>query len=143
MFVLLFTLLGSLYIDTKLTPNPVSRALPALAWVHQGTWAINAYHTLTIDKAFIAGFYYTDKAPLSSWLTTGGYWLAHKFGMTNGLTVAERLQLAVLIGAWLCGTLPFLWLLVALFLIVQARGLTLSRSWALAIMFGFGTYLPS
>src|SRR4051812_40886065 len=43
--------------------NQLSRALPLLSVVEEGTLRIDTRHELTGDKAVIDGHYYSDKAP--------------------------------------------------------------------------------
>lgn len=56
--------------------NQVSRLALLHAVFQQRTLAIDAYHTLTPDKAFYGGHYYSDKAPGTAVLAMPGFALA-------------------------------------------------------------------
>ena len=63
-FFLVNLVLASYFLDTWSTSNPVSRALPALTLVEEGTLKINTYASRSGDKARVGEDYYSDKAPL-------------------------------------------------------------------------------
>jgi hypothetical protein len=115
LFLAVNTLLSAYYLDSVPSPNPTSRVLPVLTFYEEGTYAIDKYQKLTMDKSFINGHYYSDKAPLSTWIVLPLYGLLRLVyhpdlqpGQAGWLPVA-------LIGDIACGTIPFvllLWLVV-------------------------------
>ena len=55
------------------SPNPTSRALPVLTLYEEGRYAIDTYEKFTMDKSFVNGHYYSDKAPLTTWIVLPFY----------------------------------------------------------------------
>jgi hypothetical protein len=51
------------FLQSPYNPNVVSRMSLALSLLDEGTVNINRFHKFTIDKAYINGNYYSDKAP--------------------------------------------------------------------------------
>src|SRR5262245_55150881 len=66
-------LLAGYFLDAIPSPNPTSRALPILTLHEEGRYAIDTYEKETMDKSFINGHYYSDKAPLTTWITLPVY----------------------------------------------------------------------
>lgn len=60
--------LSSYFLDTWNTPNSVSKALPILTYYENKSLKINNYHELTMDKVKIGESYYSDKAPLPTFI---------------------------------------------------------------------------
>ena len=70
-----------------------------------------------MDKSFIKGHYYPDKAPLSSWIVIPVYGVLRQFGLTGSDHIANtpltdasfyyRWLPVAFVGAFLCGTIPF------------------------------------
>jgi hypothetical protein len=56
---------------------------------------IDAYHENTGDKALYEGHYYSDKAPLPSYLGAAGVALAHGLRAVTGRPVSEAVWLAM------------------------------------------------
>ncbi len=67
-FFMLNLLIGSFYLDIWKNANTTSRALPIITYFEDGTFRFDKYHELTCDKSFINGHYYTDKAPLPTYV---------------------------------------------------------------------------
>ena len=84
LFFLANLLLASWFVDVWTTPNPVSRALPALTWHERGTLRINAYATMTGDKSRVGDHYYSDKAPLPTLALIPVQAVARPLGVGNG-----------------------------------------------------------
>ncbi|MFC1705811.1 hypothetical protein ACFL59_03200 [Planctomycetota bacterium] len=103
--VVLF-LLSATYLDFRIMPNQSSRALPVMTLVEDGELRIDKYHGVTEDKSLIDGHYYSDKAPLSSWMTLPFYAVVRPF--IAHLHPEIRLKIAISLGAFVCGTMPFL-----------------------------------
>src|SRR3954463_14180522 len=68
-------LLAGYFLDSVPSPNPTSRALPVLTLYEEGRYAIDTYEKFTMDKSFVNGHYYSDKAPLSTWVVLPFYGL--------------------------------------------------------------------
>ena len=81
LFINLF--LSSFYIDIWCTPNPVSRALPVLALLEDGTLKIDKYQNMAADKSKVGDHYYSDKAPLPTLAAVPFYWLMQKAELTK------------------------------------------------------------
>ncbi|MFN6115556.1 MAG: hypothetical protein ACK46C_06710, partial [Flavobacteriales bacterium] len=76
-FFLLALLLCSWHLDSGHNANTLSRAAMVAALVEHGTLQIDAYHTLTEDKALVKGHYYSEKAPLPALLVAPFWWAAY------------------------------------------------------------------
>jgi hypothetical protein len=83
-------LLASFYLDIWCTPNPVSRALPVLALLQDGTLAIDRFADLTPDKARVGGRYYSDKAPLPTLAAVPFFGLLQAAGLTETTETTGR-----------------------------------------------------
>ena len=112
-FLAVNTLLSIYFLDSVPSPNPTSRILPVLTLYEEGTYAIDKYEKSTMDKSFVNGHYYSDKAPLSTWVVLPFYGLLRAMHLT-GTNTFQWLPVALL-GDILCGSLPFVvlsWLLL-------------------------------
>lgn len=106
-------MLSTYCLDSVPSPNPTSRILPVLTFWEEGTYAIDKYEQSTMDKSFINGHYYSDKAPLSTWIVLPFYGVLRALNLT-GTDTYHRLPVALL-GDVLCGSLPFMVLLWLVF----------------------------
>ncbi len=128
---LAFVVLVSLFhIDISYTPNPTSRALLAISVVENGTYNIDRFKDWTQDKAFVNNHYYSDKAPLSSWLVIPVYFTFSKlFGLHSDKFPTDWV---LLFGVLICGIIPFLFI----FLILRAKAIQeLGLFWGTLIAF--------
>lgn len=114
-FLALNLLLSSFFIDLAHYANTLSRALPVQSLFESGTLAIDKHHEATIDKSFINGHYYSDKAPLSTFLVIPFYGVLHLFHLIPGTWIGPR-HTAIVLGDLICGTTPFVILITFLFL---------------------------
>ena len=99
-FILINVVLAGYFLDSIPSPNPTSRVLPVIALFEDGTYAIDRYQDTTMDKSFVGGHYYSDKAPLSTWLVLPVYGLL-KLTVTpeiNAISTIMVLASTVLIG---------------------------------------------
>src|SRR4051812_19230964 len=71
-------LLSAFYTDTWCTPNAVSRALPVLTWLQDGTLQIDKYADRTGDKSRVGPHFYSDKAPFPTLASIPIYWMMEK-----------------------------------------------------------------
>jgi hypothetical protein len=108
-FLTVNILLSIYFLDSVPSPNPTSRILPVLTLYEEGTYAIDKYEKSTMDKSFVNGHYYSDKAPLSTWIVLPFYGLLRALHLT-GTNTFQWLPVALL-GDILCGSLPFVVLL--------------------------------
>jgi hypothetical protein len=94
------------HVDTWHTPNPTSRALLTISLVEDQSYRIDRFKDWTEDKALIDGHYYSDKAPLSSWLAVPVYALSTAIsGKPSSLFPRHA---AIYSGALVSGVLPTL-----------------------------------
>ena len=164
-FLLLNLLLSAYFLDAWLTPNAASRALPVLTLYEQGAIRIDDYHRFTADKALIDGHYYSDKAPLSTLVVYPFYRIYRLFvpedqeadllarypiyiwepitrELDGRLITFPKLQPVLLLGSFLCGSVPFLLLLFLLFLTLVHASPGGSPSPVTLSMLGlYGSYL--
>jgi hypothetical protein len=106
-FLAVNLLLSSYFLDSVPSPNPTSRALPVLAVYEQGTYAIDAYEKSTMDKSFVNGHYYSDKAPLSTWIVLPFYGLLRAAHLADPGSNRPRWISVTWLGDFLCGSVPF------------------------------------
>jgi hypothetical protein len=115
-FILVQIVLTGFYLDIWTNANTTSRALPIITYYEQGTFRIDKYHELTLDKSFINGHYYTDKAPLPTLVVMPFFGLALKTGIVkpdkDGNLFGRHIYL---LGGFLVGTLPFVFAIFVLF----------------------------
>ena len=73
--------ISSFYVDIWCTPNAVSRALPVLTLLEDGSLAIDKYVRRTGDKSRVGEHYFSDKAPLPTLAAVPFYWLIKTVGL--------------------------------------------------------------
>jgi hypothetical protein len=130
--------------------NQVSRALPLVSLVEEGTLRIDSRHELTGDKALIGGHYYSDKAPAATLLALPAYALVRAAfagsryaddgpRIASGAAVSD----AILVGTFVCSVLPFLAILLLFVSRLEARagpqGTVSARLAAASLL--YGTYV--
>jgi len=81
LFICFNLLLSSYYLDIWLTPNATSRVLPILALFENKTIQIDKYKDYTIDKSEVKGHYYSDKAPLGTFIVYPFYYIYESMGL--------------------------------------------------------------
>ena len=106
-FILMNAVLAGYFLDSIPSPNPTSRVLPVIALFEDGTYSIDRYQDTTMDKSFIDGHYYSDKAPLSTWLVLPVYGLLKQAGMPPADIFYFKWLPVAFIGGLICGTVPF------------------------------------
>lgn len=126
-FFLFNLLLSSFYLDIWPNANTTSRALPVVTYFESGTFQINKYHELTVDKAHVNGNYYTDKAPLPTYMMIPFFGLGKILGLIqpdeNGSLMGNHIYM---MGGFLFASLPFVVLLQFLFNKIRTRKSTIS-----------------
>lgn len=111
--------LTAFYLDTSYTPNPMSRALPVLTLFEEGTLVIDKYAKWSNDKSLIIGHYYSDKAPLPTFLTVPFYGLLKLTGLHEAGPGKFKAYPVSVIGDIVCGVVPFVAMMVLTFLAVR------------------------
>jgi hypothetical protein len=105
--------LTGFYVDTEVTPNSTSRIVATLSLLQTGSLAIDDLAEYTQDRSLVNGHYYSDKAPLPSWLFTVPIWALETITPSPSLKV--RFDRALGLGGFLFASIPLavfgLWLL--------------------------------
>lgn len=139
---------SSFYVDIWHTPNPVSRALPVLTFQEKGTLEISKYAEISMDKSKVGDRYYSDKAPLPTFLTIPAYELLAYLGIDQWKYEDHRfkkapkwykkLSLIIFIGSLLTACIPFA---LMVFLSIRLSKTNHLFKPTLIILSFFGTYL--
>lgn len=145
LYVLLFFLFMTVYgvFVEDVGPNQLSRLNLTLALAHEGRLEIDTYTANAIDRAYYNGHYYTDKAPLISFLAYPVYQAVRALQNLDAVNLDTRLMLTYLL--WLLNVsinVPLTALLLLLFLHVartlQPEG---EMPWLAAFALAFGSLL--
>ncbi len=143
LFFIFMTVYGSFV--QQVGPNQLSRLNLTLALANEGRLQIDTYTANAIDRAYYQGHYYTDKAPLISFLGYPVYQaLRHLQGLDH-VNLDTRLMLTYLL--WVLNAsinVPLTALLLLLFLYVgrlmRPHGV---MPWAVTFVLAFGSLLFS
>jgi hypothetical protein len=136
-FILANLVLSSYFLDAWRTPNAASRAIPVLTLYEDRSLIIDKYHHWTGDKAYLNQHYYSDKAPLSTYLVYPFYIIYKSISSVPDdvdrinqypiyiwepkgtqdarSSLVPNLTVPLLLGSFLCGTVPFVLLVVLTF----------------------------
>jgi hypothetical protein len=145
-FIVINLFLSCYYLDIWITPNATSRALPVLSLYENHSLAIDNYKDYSSDKSKVKDHYYSDKAPLSSFVVFPFYAL-HKSlkirelkdripyapaevvsGLKNAGQKKDPVSTALLYGDIVCGAIPFVIILVlSLFAIKKPEPVTAGK----------------
>jgi|GEM_PF-598176 len=164
-FVVINLFLSCYYVDVWVTPNTASRAIPVLTLYENQTIVIDKYVHYAVDASRINNHYYSNKAPLSTFIVYPFYATYKGMGLHElkdstlkkypiyileniNSNVDARSQLlpksatVLIIGDVLCGAIPFvLMLLLSLFALER---ITSGASPVIIVMLTFyGTFLFS
>ncbi len=141
LFFIFMTVYGSFVQDVG--PNQLSRLDLTMALAHEGRLQIDTYTANAIDRAYYNGHYYTDKAPLVSFLAYPLYQLLRALQGWDALNLDTRLMLTYLLWVLNAGlNVPLTALLLLLFL--HTGRLLRPHSdmpWWVTIILAFGTLL--
>ena len=141
-FIALNLFLTCFYIDTWDNANTTSRAISVIAIVDEGTLAIDNYQEKTYDKAFINGHYYSEKAPLPTFLIVPFYAFSEWLGNAKNATYEEKNETIHILGSVICGGLPFVIIVSLLFYFAEKNNNSNSVSpVVLAMLPVYGSYL--
>ena len=142
-FLLLNFFLCSFFMDIWLAPNSTSRALPVLSLFNEKTIVIDKYKNFTGDISKINEHYYSDKAPLSTFLVYPFYYIYKKLGlpeiqkstlekypiyiwedagMKDGRAfLLPELSTVFILGGMITSSIPFLLILLISFLCIKKK----------------------
>lgn len=124
-FIVVF-FLSSYFIDLWITnSNTTSRALPVVTFLESGNLNIDRYQNRTNDKSFVNGHFYSDKAPLPTFLTIPFFAAMKLTGMVTPDAADDSLygKEVYVLGALLCGSLPFAIILLLTYRKIKDKGL--------------------
>jgi len=140
-FILVNLFFSSFYLDSWQNANTTSRVLPVLSLVNEGTLQIDSFADKTIDKSYVNGHYYCDKAPLPSFIVTPFYALLKFTGVLKETNNFEEYSKPVfLLGSFICGTLPFL-LICALFFLYASKYTQKYNAAMLSMIFLYSSFI--
>ena len=139
-FVAVNLLLSAYFLDAVPSPNPTSRALPVLTIYEEGRYAIDTYEKSTMDKSYVNGHYYSDKAPLTTWIVLPFYGVLKWLHVAEPATGKPHWLPATLLGDFLCGSVPFV-LLLWLILRKLVRDVTAEEAVALCMLPLYGSFV--
>ncbi len=135
-FFLTNLLLSSFYIDTWDNGNTTSRMLMVYYAVNEGTLQVDKQQERVLDKSFVNGHYYSDKAPLPAFIVMPVY----KLFRLLGAPPAQDGKLIYVLGSFICGCLPFALIVLLTYREVSARNAGVSAV-ALSMLPFFGSLL--
>jgi len=138
LFLALLLAVCSWHIEWAPDDNTVSRALAVRALVEQGSFEITEHHELTGDKAITDGRYYSDKAPLPTFVTAAIWKCARASGLValSDHPVDERI---LMLGGFLFGSTPMALILLIAF--IELRRYQPQANWLLAVLPLLGSFL--
>jgi hypothetical protein len=120
-------ILSAFYIDVWINANTTSRALPIISYFESGTFQIDKYHEKTCDKAYVNGHYYTDKAPLPTYMVLPFFGILKSLGLItpdqNGSLFGSHI---FILGGFLIASLPFALLMLMVFKRLRQPNYTVS-----------------
>jgi len=126
-FFLFNLVVSSFYLDSWKNGNTTSRALPVITFFESGTFRIDRYQEMTVDKAHVNDHYYTDKAPLPTYVMIPFFGILKWAGLItpdeNGSLFGDHIYL---LGGFLTGSLPFALILSMMFRRIKKYGTGIS-----------------
>jgi hypothetical protein len=128
------------FFHAGLSANPGSRVLTVLAVVEHGSLRADEWRELTIDKAIVDGHFFSDKAPLSSFVVIPFYALWRL--VERGPQTAADVDVAVLLGDVVASAIP-LGAFALLLYRRAARGIAHPEAVFVALLATLGTSLLS
>ena len=140
-FILINLFFSCYYIDSWTNANTTSRVLPVLSVVDQGTMKIDSFADKTIDKSFVNGHYYSDKAPLPSFLIIPFYAGLKAMGLSNqGKDFYSYSKPVFILGDLLCGSFPFV-IICLLFFLYTSKYTDRNRAAILSMIFLYCSFI--
>lgn len=120
--------------------QPLSRTLPVLSLLIYGDYNIDEYQQLTTDKSYVGGHFYTDKAPLTTYTIAAVAFPLKAAGILDVEENNQTILKLIMIGALVCGTLPFV-IIMTILALSFAPKLGASTGWIIAMFLCYGTNL--
>lgn len=137
LFCSLIFFLSTFYLDTWQNGSSTSRAIAVVSFAESRTFQVDKYHERSVDKIFVNGHYYSDKAPLTIFLVIPFFEIANLIGIEP--QTMERA--ALLIGDVLCGSIPFTLIVLITFLFIRKETNSLISPVLLATLPFFASFI--
>lgn len=115
LFIVLNFFLACFYLDTWINGSSTSRAIAVVSFSETHTLQVDKYQEKSVDKIYVNGHYYSDKAPLPLFLVIPFYELIQFFGIQS----EEMEKTAYIVGDILCGSIPFTLIILIAFLFIR------------------------
>ncbi|MEZ4806882.1 MAG: hypothetical protein R2815_05335 [Flavobacteriales bacterium] len=131
LFFLVALVLCSYHLDTGHNDNTMARAASVASLVDRGTLEITAIHGVTNDKCLVNGRYYSDKAPLPTFIVLPFHWAAVELGLVNAGENGTLTDGLLRLGGFLCGSVPLAVLITLAWRSLRARDEALPMNAAL------------
>lgn len=80
-FIVINLILSCYYLDTWLMPNGTARAMPVLTLYDNKSLVIDKYKDYSVDVSVVNNHYFSNKAPLSSYLVFPFYAVCRSLGL--------------------------------------------------------------
>lgn len=138
-FFLAILFLSSWHLDDGPNDNTMSRAATVASLVDHGTLEITPIHEVTGDKALIDGKYFSEKAPLPTFLVLPFHWIEVRSGLVHEGEFGTLTPGLLRLGGFICGSIPFALICTIFWRDRRRAGLT--DAWALATLPLFGSFL--
>lgn len=144
-FALINLIMLSLFIDRRPNHQGLSRTLPVVTMIEKQSLCIDRYQELTNDKCFVQEHYYSDKAPLPTFIIIPGYALLNCLGLITADPNSHSLYNSPLLeitGAIIIGIIPSLiLLLILLYHFVNAYKVPVEKAAAIVMGLFYGSFL--
>lgn len=140
LFFLVTLFLCSWHLDHGHNDNTMARAASVASIVDRGTLEITPIHEVTGDKSVVNGRYYSDKAPLPTYIVLPFHWLAVKLGLVHLGDQGSLNDGLLRLGGFLCGSVPLALLITLAW--VDLRGIHRKNDGPLPLNAAFLAALP-
>lgn len=119
-FFLIVLFLCSWHLDHGHNDNTMARSASVASLVDRGTLDITPVHEVTGDKALVNGRYYSDKAPLPTFLVLPFHWTLVKCGLVIPGEQGSLNDGLLRLGGFICGSIPLALLITLVWWQVRA-----------------------
>ena len=116
LFILLNFFLNVFFIDISENANTIARALPVITYFENHSFNLDKYHDKTYDISFVNNHYYPQKAPLLTFTVIPIAGFLKCLGVINNQNGSIRLKDVYIIGDILCGIIPFVLIIILIFI---------------------------
>lgn len=120
-FFAIVLFLCSWHLDHGHNDNTMARAASVASLVDRGTLDITPLEGLTGDKALVDGRYYSDKAPLPTFVVLPFHWVAVRCGLVRPGAQGTLTDGLLRLGGFLCGSVPLALLITIAWRQVRGR----------------------